>query len=858
MVKHAIISTILFVLLASAAAEAFIAQRTSWWGIRIDELTDKKAELLKGGSPSVDRNVINLIDREISRGRETLDLMKKNTSSEPRRVSDTEIRSMIQQALQPLYALRCFESIMDGSDSESAASASRAFFDRKSGERSRALSVAAPADGDKDVPPVRLGHEEAKALTLELVIGGVINQYDARYGEIVAAIEKEILAGTPKNGALFDVFQIKERIRESAMKRCADFEFITDSSMAGALDQSWTWRGAAASIDREAGRIADVRKLLAGAGISLSAERAVYFTRNPLSLDQLYFDRVAERYQADFDRIHPSGKKDRQADAFRLPDFSQVAKAVDAHRRKILPGITGREDDDYFTSASAALRGAGARITRSIEKKIEACEQGECENASELTRARRDLEKERELAERYAAESISFVKWASKSRAVSGETVISEYRYRAERSASYLQFVRSLAEKSAGIAPLKSPDHHMKYTVYVKNIPRLLSALHGKNAVDREVLPSLTAGENAALRRLRTDFNASVNETQRAITAAHSAYYARHNELNRIKFEKEGRRDAGIAQFDLDQMAGTLNDYVTLYGTMGYSEKALKRYQELFRKLESAESADARKQREDAVRAGTMIPLLADFDTTAMAREHATRTYLKKEIRSMVSRIHSLANLYRQYDISTGHILSHAESSRILDALERSPRAAVADWVMDEINAGEIDRKAVQKLTQAGMMRDWRPSVSPSGGSGSGILVEITQLSLKLTVPEGWLEDRTDSYQNDRGIFKVFRSRDNTSSIEIARIAPPHESPLNELSLTWHRKIGSRVVKGKWGRQNDTDYYWTIARDGERHVRETWAFGEGSNTVIISGSSPRDRFGFFHKKMEGVINSITK
>lgn len=856
--KIAFLSTLLSFLLAYSAADAFISQRSAWWNMRLDELAEKKAELAKKAATPLDRAIITLIDREAVRGRDTLDLLKKNAGAESRTLSIGEIRTFIHQALLPLYSLRCLESIIESAGNEKTTAASRMLFERRSEGKLRALMAPASPGETGDAPAPRLGREEADLLALELAIGGIINQYDAKYRETAAAVERDVIPASPQKGAGYDPAEIRERIRESAMAKCAALMPVSDESLSGALEQSWTWRGALLNIDREAEIATEIRRLLAAAGISVPTGKSGYYARNPVSLDQLYFGSIADKYQARFDGSHPRVKKAGHAEAFRLPEFPKITGAVDAQRRKVLQRITGREDEEFFTTAGAGLRVAAVKLTRPVEKKIEACEQGECENAGELPRARKSLGIQQKLAEEYTVESLSFARWVSKTRSVSGSEVLADYRYRAERTASYLSFIRSLVEKSAGIAPIKSPDHHMKFAVYVKNAPRILSALQASGSFDRALLPALTAEENSEIRGLKSGIAAAANAAQRDITAAYSSYYARHGELTRSRSDREEKRDAGIAQYDMDQMAATLNDYVALYGTLDYSDKALKRYHDMYRKLEGAEGGSAVRMRDDAVRAGSIIPLLENFDIAAMTREHAARAYLKKEIHVMVARIRSLGNLFRQYDISTGHIMSQADTARILDRLDKNPQAPVADWMMDETNAADIDRKAVQKLAQAGMKRDWMPSPAGDKNPAAGTTVEMEGLSVKFTLPDGWVEDRADSYHNERGIFKVYRSRDNSSSIEVARISPPHESPLNELSLTWHRKIGSRVMKGKWGRQDGKEYYWTISRDNTRQVRESYAFGDGPHTVIISGSTPRERFGFFHKKLEGVIHSLNK
>jgi len=219
--------------------------------------------------------------------------------------------------------------------------------------------------------------------------------------------------------------------------------------------------------------------------------------------------------------------------------------------------------------------------------------------------------------------------------------------------------------------------------------------------------------------------------------------------------------------------------------------------------------------------------------------------------------VDSLGNYYRQYEIPVGTVLTHRESGKILSLIDSAPSVVVGGWTMTDGNFAEIDRKAVMKLAAASMKRDWRPDTA-GNREAEGTPVEIELIALKFTLPGRWLEEKAVQYQTDRGIFKVFRSRDNTASIEVARYDLARQGAPNEVSIAWHEKIGSRVVKGKWGRQGNLDYYWTIARDGGSQVRESYAVTDGSNTVIISGSAPRDRFGFFHRKMEKLRDSMLK
>jgi hypothetical protein len=70
-------------------------------------------------------------------------------------------------------------------------------------------------------------------------------------------------------------------------------------------------------INRETGIALEIRRLLAAAGISVPAGKSGYFARNTISLDQLYFGSIADKYQARYGGSHPKAKKSGPAEAFR-------------------------------------------------------------------------------------------------------------------------------------------------------------------------------------------------------------------------------------------------------------------------------------------------------------------------------------------------------------------------------------------------------------------------------------------------------------------------------------------------------------------------------------------------------------
>ncbi len=847
------ISSILIAVFAAASAHAFIAQRTAWWQVRINELAERKKELGAEQTRPQERGIISLIDREMARGGDTLELLKKNLSTEPQSLSKEEIRTYVRQALLPVFSLRCLELIHEGAGNARISAEVREAFAAKASARIHQIAPQLTDPATSDIPSLALRPSEASALVLETVIGSVIARFDEAYRVTTENIEKHLMSPSSGLNGGGDITALRELINQKCIEECSTLSFTANPEMEEAMERSWTWRSRVISLDREVKRIEETRMYLQDAPALQS--KAEYFSRNILSLDHLYFDRRAARALAEI-----GGARQEKAAAsggFRLPEPSRIISAMDTRRRKLLAAVTGKEDGLFFENAAAALTETAERLLRPAEKRVRACKEGVCPKNPSLDAAKKGLADRRRLASAYAEASVSFVKWASLSRAVDGGALAADYRYRADRNIAYFNFTRSLAEKSAAIASVKSPDHHRKYSVFVKNIPGIFAPLRPSMEADRSLYPHLTPGQITGLKKARAEVFEALNQAGRDSLSAHDSFIAKVGELSRRRVEKNDRREAGIAQFDMDQMTAILHDYAALYGTLVYSEKALRNYHDLYKRLEEADGGTAAQEREEAIQAGTLLPRLEDFDVKRIESERASREYLRKEIRAQLSRIRSLENFYRQNGIPTGPAMSQHESGKMLSLLDSTPSVTVGGWTMTDSNVAEVDSKAVMKLAAASMKRDWRPKKA-GGREAAGIPVECEGIALKFSLPGGWVEEKTGPYHTGRGVVKMFRSRDSSASIEVVKWGHADQGPLNELSSAWHEKIGSRVMKGKWGRQGELDYYWTIARDSASLVRESYAIIDGTNTVIISGLAPRDRYGFFHRKMEKLRDSLIK
>ncbi len=836
MLKKAILT--LSLLLFAGASFAFIDQRSAWWSLRIDELTETKENIQSGAFPGIDRGITVLLDREIVRGRETLELMKKTGVFEPRRVSNEELRADIHAILMPLYSLCSLEAVLTGCDDVKTAAL--------------AENAAEKLAGTK----LRLSRGEKNQLSLETVLSAVLRRFDSRYRETAAAIETAVARKAEAGDSLFDPDELRDFIREKAVSLCEMKSGINEDEIEAAIPLTWSYKNITASLERTGKLRRETGILLEKAGVTMPDEKLDYFTRNIHSLDRIYFEKKSRdgisRYNS---TVNSKARNASEHPALRLPEFRSIIATVDAHRRNILAGITGRETDAFFSAAETRLNSAATEKTREAEKRLAACDKNECGTASDRLDARKALDLAADLAGSYAGDSLDFIRRMSLSRSVDGDSITADFRYRAAVHGAYLNFIRSLAEKSGGIALLKTREHHPRYASAVRGLSRLFPRLGSSFTVEREILPFLGKEGSVEIRKIMADFKDALRNGQAAVSASYDAFNKRTAALDRKKSASESRLDTSLARYDMDRMTETLADYSSFYATLTYPEKALDQYRDAYKRLESGE--DLPRRRDSVLKTGSLIPYLDGFDITRIRSERETKNFLKKEIRALTARLSALENLYRLHGISIPGSVTRDESPAILEILNKNPRVLIGDWKMDETNITDIDKKAIQKLALSAMKRDWRPSHDGDNPGAAGARVKIESPSLAFTLPSGWAEVETKTYHNERGIFKIYGSRDETASVELVKIEEPG-SPLNELSIEWHKRIGSRVVKGKWGRKGEMDYYWTISKDRSNHIRESYTFNLGNGAMIISGLSPRDRYGFFTKKMEGMINSLAR
>ncbi len=847
----------LFFLTVLGSAEAFFAQRISWWTLRLDELESRKKAFESKKNGAIDNGLYALFEKDEARCRETIEVLKKNTAVDGTPLTIEAIRANIHQSLLPIYSLRFFEIITETAGREATRTNAKNVL--TDAIKNVFLGDAKTA-GDaplENITPATLSNEEADLLALELSIGSIMEEFDPLYRKIAEAIEQDIVARGKKQGNTIEIPNLSAIIRQKAVEKC--MELVEPADYGTALQKSGTWKRYSATLTHSVSLIDDVRRYLENAGASSKAEKARYYLHNLASLDKIVFDAESEKAIAEFDQKLQNKNSIKSAETFPIPAPSKVINALDARRRKLLSGIAGNENREFFEKAAAALNEAVAHCLRSSEKSIDACKKTECVSSSEISEAEEKISKLRDFSSSYIDTSMAFLEWASKSRSVDPKRLIDNYRYSTERSGAYMNFLRSLAGKSISITMFDNAEIHLKFVVGVKKSSKVIAILQQIKFPESSLFQSLTNKDITMLKKHKSELSETAQKTQRDINTALASYQTRMEEIAKKRQGKSSKLEAGLAQYDMDQLIITLREFASYYSTLLYSYTALKRYAEEYRAVESPKDPADVNTRARAIRLGRLIPLIDDFDSERIKRELAVKNYLKKEIRSLMAKVRSLAVYYRQNGFSVGSLFTTEDSDKIAELLERQPRAEVGDWIMTETNFEEIDRKAVKKLALSAIKKDWKLDESGKFIDTEKTDVLIESHGIRMSLPGIWIEEPIDEYLSERKITKAYHSRDGSVSIYIATGTLAEGTTLYDHSATWHHKLGSKIVKSAPGRVGEFEYQWVLARDPKNRVRESYTLKTGSGEVItVSGQSPKERYNFFHKKMDLIKESFRK
>jgi hypothetical protein len=425
------------------------------------------------------------------------------------------------------------------------------------------------------------------------------------------------------------------------------------------------------------------------------------------------------------------------------------------------------------------------------------------------------------------------------------------------RSRSYVAFLRSMADCCSDTTVFDIPTAHKILTVSMRRLNNVLRIIEHSLSLEKRYFPHMNRSCLTVIKNEKMHFLEELNVIKSEILSAYRHTASRYKKMLMSDREVENNLKEKVARYEIETLLKLLSDEMALYNGLKYAEEAFAFYALKCEKLrEDARSAVHSDELEDVIRLKSIVAVLEGFDDKRIKSEYITKRYLKKRILTDLSKLHTLLNFYYRKGIISKIGSEIEELKEMSRSLGKKTEVSILSWVMNETNFGDIDRKVVNDLIRIRNRRIWSLEVKDSDHSGKNNLENyIEEIGITISIPVGWEKIGVENSEKMWGVIRKYQSLDESAVIYIARI-PEKNRKLKDMSEIWLERMGSRLIKMRWGESEVFEYFWTLSGDSKKRIMEAYAIVNDQCAFVISGITTRERYRFFKSKMEFVFKSI--
>ncbi len=810
----AVLLCALFVIPAPApSSAALIEQRAEWWQRRVDTIAARRAGFEKSGD--VDRRLLLLLDKELSRGHEMLRVLKSSQPdsrdlSEKEGASETSVTGMAD-VIRPVIAVHLLRSATEP-QSENLEMVREALSARIE-SLLRENGIPAGKKLAAEILAQEAGRDDLAHLALELVLISALNDKKQLEATLVPEIESHFAAEFSKSKDEPGSPEMRHRVINYAQEK---LDRLHPPAPAAGLEGSAIWNGIAGAIREDLPHYKKIMAMLPAEKDARPQQSVRHYLRNIASLDTVYFRGIAAKL---------TGNKAQKDLPAAFGNLIQAMQGINRVRQGIIPSLSGKEESDYFESVDSRFE----KIVSSYKV------------SPELSGKAAD----------YRKESVDFLKWASSAKRRDGARIAGAFQSVQNRCVEYADFILSLS-REAGATAAEDTALYANYRSALQQVPALLATLDNTVAIRKESIPHLQPGQIRDMKKRKTEFTRYLKTVQAEISGSYLAHSRRRSDTKAALVGEAAGREKKAAQYDVELLVTSLAQHHAFYRQLDYARRALNDYRQAYDRIRSDPEGAGKKALEKCLQAQSLIPSVEGFDPDKIRREYATKSYLRKEVRSLVSAISSLMNFYGHKGIRVSSLVSRETLESTQKAVDAPLEVQVADWMMNERNFSEIDKKVIQSLQNASTRRAW------SGDAESARSVRVQEAGISIAVPEGWSESPVMPREKEKGIIGAWASPDEKARIEIAGIAASGDD-LRLSSIRWLGSLGFAFTRGKWGSRGETDYFWSISRASKGgKARESYAFKSNDRIIFLSGTSDGGKYNFLKKKLDPVFDSLRR
>ncbi len=874
-------ASILMVLILLGTARGFVEKRHQWWQVHLKNLAEEKARVMQNSA--LDRQLLGVIDDEMARARDIIAVFESEMSHDgsldhdTRIMTEADIASEAARTVPPLVALHQYQALVNETGTGAAMDNARQAAEKRVQALIRAAFGTDSPDLLRRILDTTIGRDEWKNLAIEYLIGRMMasrqNSTDHAIIDITGRVSLALKGKSNRTNAR-ELHSMTVKATRDYLGECGSHGSPHDSA---ALAASWTWKRIESTLMRDFKTCNAVISLIHGSGENrgaVSLERIMFYAKNPVDLDPILFK--GEGPQPGTVRPSSISGHGRQGTAVMMEipaplRTDDMLEEMDRLRRGAIGTLTGREEEQFFDRIDAGFTSIIKRHSAAVKSRFAREEERirllkkndkaiQVPNEKEFSDARNDFLKALSRIGEYRNRSMAYLRLASEGKRIDSASLAEQYRYRYGRSREYLRFAATLVAQCSRVFSFEEPGIHRDFTLAMSRIHSLYTFIDTGLSLEKEDRTHLTRRDYGAIRDDKIQYTGAINSLKENIRNT----YARYG-IQRSSSVEAGKKSSAhlrntIAQDEIDMLYRHAGQCVELFEQFIYPEKALFRYAERFNAfMKEARTGSPSKELENSLKNGSLCVSIENFDSARIARETATKNYLRKEGRSALARLATLLRQYKTSGISFKDAPAAGSLTALAGRLNAAPQVRIDSWVMTEENYAEIDAKAIRKLSLLLNRTDIVPPAATGtvdrAGTESRTIIALKEPELSLAFPRGWKEDPIDESESHLGVVKSLHSGDGASSVKLVRLAL-EQGDMKDTAEAWIRKSGCSLVEKRWEKTGDIRYLWILARDRNRNIFETCSISKDGYAVLITGKSGRDRYVKFKAQFKKIIHSL--
>ncbi|MCU0848718.1 MAG: hypothetical protein MUD12_12605 [Spirochaetes bacterium] len=871
MKKTALLVFLTAIISAAAYSDSLVENKGQWWKIRLQKLTEEKKSL-SAVKPAFAPEVLAAVDFEIAETEAIIPIYEAyktdrgSLTDETREFSENETASITDGIFVPMFNLYYLDSVL--SDINGAAGVEKAkktavekiasMLSSRFGREWAGLSATIAAED--------ITQNEWKNMGAELFISAAADGSSAAMkinrGIVLSAVRGKACSRTNMK----DLASLAEK---TAAEHLKNRDLASDiPSGAGKIEESGTWMSVEARLKKDMDNYGKIMGMLDGPDRS-SPRWVRYYSSRLNELESAVFNGRHGSYLYDGgpgETYDPS--KNKAASVMTIPespDFDTALSEIDRTRKAIIHSTNGSEEAGFFKEAETKFSNIISRHTGAAKDAFDSEERKTLEsggtdraaNAGQFAESKRTFEKRTGLLGNYVKKNMEFIRWLSSARKTDPEGVKALYSARTARADSCVKFIAGLF-KSASSAVSPGLQAVKKMETALRKTDSFFRLMAAGAEIDKSLPKQLGPRRVREMREMKAALLNGLKIARMDMRRHLSELESRYGSLAKSSKESYSSLREKIIQNEIDALYKIASNYSRVYGSLNYAEDALMLYFDRFNSLKhAAETGAASADLDNAVKKGSVLQAIGGFDRNRIQRERQAKEFLARETKASHARLVSAAAGCRKGPAHPKDLPTKEEFDSLTAPLKRTFVVRIASWRMCESNLEEIDRKAAKLLADTVHRKAWagdrngtRDRTSPGG-----MVIRLSDPAVTFELPAGLTEGTVTDLDRESGVVKSFASRDRESVVSLILVKTAKPDPKLAME-SWMKKKGVKAVKERWGKNDGREYFWTISRDGDKNILETYSFPGSGWAIIVAGKTTREKYSLFREKLDAIAGSL--